>query len=92
LHLKIVVGLWQLRYCCWAINQEIGELGEGGAGFDFAIARWDVSNMGSVVPLGDTVELGSWSEAESFNLDGTLKYHHFAFDRIDSSVWVLPAQ
>ena len=68
-------------------------MGEGGPGFTYAIARWDISGLGSVFPLGITADIGSWSEAESYNLDGTLKYHHFAFDRLPGdTTWVIPAQ
>lgn len=69
-------------------NQIVGELGPGGPGHDFAVARYDVSSLGAFFPRGTTVEVGSWSEAESFNADGSLKYHHFAFDRvIDGGLW-----
>lgn len=38
--------------------------------------------MGAVFPVGTTVQMGSWSEAESYDAGNTLKYHHFAFDRV----------
>lgn len=72
--------------------QIVGELGLGGPGHDFAVARYDVSNLGPFLPRGIEVDVGSWSEAESFNADGSLKYHHFAFDRvIDGGRWPIPA-
>ena len=74
-------------------QQVEGELGDGGPGHDFALVRYDVSGLGSFFPGGQTVDVGSWSEAESFNADGSLKYHHFAFDRtIDGEQWSIPAE
>jgi hypothetical protein len=68
-----------------------GELGEGGPGYDYALVRYDISDLGSFFPRGQTVDIGSWSEAESFNADGSLKYHHFAFDlAIDGGSWTIP--
>ena len=68
-----------------------GELGEGGPGFSYAVARYDLTDLGAFFPFGTTVDVGSWSEAESFNQDGSLKYHHFAFDRvIDGGSWEIP--
>ena len=68
-----------------------GELGEGGQGFDYVLVRYKIDELGAYFPLGSTIELGSWSEGESFNSDGTLKYHHFAFDRaIDGGRWSIP--
>ena len=69
-----------------------GELGQGGPGHDFVFVRYDVSDLGSFFPHGQSVDIGSWSETESFDADGELKYHHFAFDRvIDGGVWAIPA-
>ncbi len=74
------------------LHQMEGEIGEGGPGHNFALVRYDISALGVFFPLGQTVDIGSWSEAESFNADGSLKYHHFAFDRvIDGGTWTLPA-
>lgn len=70
-----------------------GELLEGGPGHSFALVRYDVSNLGSFFPRGQTVDVGSWSEAESYDAQDNLKYHHFAFDRvIDGGSWVIPAR
>ncbi|PCJ62584.1 MAG: hypothetical protein COA79_03465 [Planctomycetota bacterium] len=71
-------------------QQILGELGEGGPGYKYAIVRFDISKLGDFLPRGKTVELGSWSEAESFNEDGTLKYHHFAFDGFTAVKWDIP--
>ena len=74
-----------------ATGHAAGELGQGGPGFDFAVVRYDVSGLGEFFPRGATVDIGSWSEAESFNADGSLKYHHFAFDRvIEEMTWSIP--
>ncbi len=74
------------------LQQMDGELGQGGPGHAFALVRYDVSGLGSFFPRGGTVDIGSWSEAESYNADGSLKYHHFAFDRvIDGGSWTIPA-
>ncbi len=68
-----------------------GELGEGGPGFDYALARYPITTLGAFLPRGSTVEIGSWSEAESYDGAGNLLYHHFAFDRvIDGQSWVIP--
>jgi len=68
-----------------------GELGEGGPGFNYAIVRYRIANLGPFLPFGQTVDIGSWSEAESYNADGSLKYHHFAYDRaIDGGSWTIP--
>jgi len=72
-------------------NHSEGELGIGGPGYDYAVVRYDTSTMGAFFPRGATVDVGSWSEAESFDADGSLKYHHFAFDRvIDGGTWTIP--
>ena len=73
------------------MNHMLGEVGEGGVGHDFVLVRYDISQLGAFFPRGATVDVGSWSEAESFNQDGSLKYHHFAFDRvIDGGQWGIP--
>lgn len=68
-----------------------GELGPGGVGHDHAVVRYDVSDLSpTFFPIGVEVEIGSWSEAESFDQGGQLKYHHFAFDRvIDEGLWFI---
>lgn len=74
-------------------QQVTGKLLQGGPGSNFALVRYDISGLGEFFPRGTTVELGEWSEAESYNADGTLKYHHFAFDPIDQGVtWTIPAE
>ncbi len=61
------------------------------AGTNFGIVRYDISELETYVPRGTTVDVGSWSEAESFDAQGELKYHHFAFDRvIDGGSWQIP--
>lgn len=73
-------------------NQHLeGVVGEGGPGHKYAIVRYDISGLGSFLPLGTTVQIGSWSEAESYNADGSLKYHHFAFDAFVATTWTIPA-
>lgn len=73
-------------------NQHLeGILGEGGPGYKFVIVRYDISGLGSFLPLGTTVQIGSWSEAESYNADGSVKYHHFAFDPFIATTWAIPA-
>jgi hypothetical protein len=68
------------------------ELGAGGPGYDYVLVRYDISDLGEYFPLGATVDIGSWSEAESENGDGSLKYHHFAFDAvIDGGSWTIPS-
>ena len=74
-------------------SQTTGELFEGGPGFTYALVRYDISTLGDFFVKGTTVNAGSWSEAESFDEDGTLKYHHFAYDRvIDGGSWSIPVQ
>ena len=73
-----------------AQGHALGELGEGGQGYDYVIVRFDISALGSFFPQGSTVDIGSWSEAESFNSDGSLKYHHFAFDEVTATTWTIP--
>lgn len=73
-------------------GQSIGELGDGGQGSDFVVVRYHIAEFTEFFPPGATVEIGSWSEAESFNRDGSLKYHHFAFDRvIEDETFEIPA-
>lgn len=73
-------------------SQIEGELGDGGPGHDFVLVRYDISGLGAYLPRSVPLEVGSWSEAESYDSDGTLKYHHFAFDRvIDGGIWTIPA-
>ncbi len=72
-------------------NHREGEFGEGGPGYDYAVVRYDVSGLGAYLPFGEAVDIGSWSEAESFTEAGALLYHHFAFDRaIDGGQWSIP--
>ena len=71
-------------------GQEEAELGGGGPGHDYAIVRYRIVDLGAYVPRGEQVEVGSWSEAESFDAAGDLKYHHFAFDRmIEDDTWII---
>ena len=73
-----------------ATGQLFGELIDGGPGSSFVVVRFNVSGLGSFFPRGTTVELGSWSEAESVNADGSEKYHHFAFDPFTATNWSIP--
>ncbi|MDH3891638.1 MAG: hypothetical protein OEV49_11190 [candidate division Zixibacteria bacterium] len=74
-------------------NQQLyGEAGLGGQGYDHVVVRYKISGLGSYFPLGTTIEFGSWSEAESYNDDGSLKYHHFAFDPFTAVTWTIPSQ
>jgi hypothetical protein len=63
-----------------------GEVGEGGPGHRYVIVRYDVSTLpASFFPRGHTVELGSWTEAES-NL-----FHEMAVDTvIEHATWDVP--
>jgi hypothetical protein len=71
-------------------GQEEAELGGGGPGHDYAIVRYRIVGLGAYVPRGEQVEVGSWSEAESFDAAGDLKYRHFAFDRvIEDDTWII---
>jgi hypothetical protein len=73
-----------------AQGEEEAELGQGGPGYTYAIVRYRIADIRSYVPAGATVEVGAWSEAESFDAAGSLKYHHFAFDRvIDHQTWTI---
>lgn len=74
-----------------ALGQRLGELGDGGPGHDFVLARYDVREFDEYLPPGETLWIGSWSEAESYEADGTLKYHHYAYDRaIDGGQFSVP--
>ena len=68
----------------------VGELGEGGTGYDYAIVRHNVSDLGILFPRGANVGIDGWSEAMSYDSNGNELYHHYAFDSIDSSTWTLP--
>ena len=60
-----------------------GEWRGGGPGYTYMIARYNISGLGEWFPVGSTVDVGSWSEAES-NL-----YHHFAFDPAPATQWTI---
>ncbi|MEK7388220.1 MAG: hypothetical protein AAB036_00830 [Elusimicrobiota bacterium] len=61
-----------------------GEWRSGGPGHTFVIARFNISGLGAYFPRGTTVDVGSWSEAESNG------YHHFAFDPAPATTWAIP--
>ncbi len=67
-------------------SQLIGEVGEGGQGFDYVVVRYDVSLLpAAFFPRGQTVGIGSWTEAES-NL-----YHEMALDSVlEHDTWAIP--
>ncbi|MFC1998520.1 hypothetical protein ACFLVR_02620 [Chloroflexota bacterium] len=66
-------------------NQHLeGELGEGGMGYDYAIVRYDTSELGAYFPRGSTVMVEFWSEVVSS------LYHHFDFEEIDAVEWTIP--
>jgi hypothetical protein len=92
-------GRWSSAYANWDFDEGDlhvnaghmeGEIGQGGSGYDYAVVRYDISDLGSFFPRGQTVELGGWSEAESFDADGNLLYHHFAFDPFVGTTWLIP--
>jgi len=60
-----------------------GEVGPGGPGYNYVIIRYNISNLGNYFPIGNNAEIGAWSEAQS-NL-----YHHYAFDRVSTSNWII---
>lgn len=67
-------------------GQVTGELGAGGPGHAFFLARYDVSAIDSFYwPAGSTVELGGWSEAESD------LYHEFVNDFLTTGDWTIPS-
>lgn len=98
--LSFEFGVGPMAYANWGFpdgdvhhnqGQTPGEFGFGGPGTNFGIVRYDISELETYVPRGTTVDVGSWSEAESFDAQGELKYHHFAFDRvIDGGSWQIP--
>ncbi len=67
-----------------------GDIVEGGPGFDHVTVAFDVSGLGAFFPRGRSVEIGAWSEAQSFNEDGSLLYHHFAYDPTVAESWTIP--
>ena len=68
-----------------------GVIGEGGQGYDYVIIRFDISLLPAQYwPKGTTVDIGSWSEAESFDHDNNVFYHHFAFDPQPSAQFTIP--
>lgn len=51
-----------------------------------------IGEVGDFFARAETVDIGSWSEAETYDADRTLEYHRFAFHRvIDAGVWTTPA-
>ena len=62
-----------------------GELVGGGAGYKYAVLRYDISQLdSSYFPRGQTVVVSIWAEAES-NL-----YHHYAYDPMPLQSWTIP--
>ena len=66
----------------------IGELGEGGSGFDFLIVRYDVSRLGSLFPRGATVWVDFWSRAEDIDVDDWQAGQ--ATDPVGVGLWTIP--
>jgi hypothetical protein len=73
-------GLRNNVYCNWDFmdndvdkNQEHmeGEFGQGGSGYNYAIVRYDMSDLGSFFPRGQTVDIEPASECQSYNADGS---------------------
>lgn len=67
-----------------------GSFLEGGPGFDHVTVGFDISGLSSFFPRGRSVVIGAWSEAQSFRTDGSLLYHHFAFDPTTAENWTIP--
>jgi hypothetical protein len=66
-------------------NQHLdGKLGKGGMGYDYAIVRYNVSQLGKYFPRGNTVMAKFWSEAQSD------LYHHYDFEEIGPVEWMIP--
>jgi hypothetical protein len=62
-----------------------GELGAGGSGSNFLLARFDLSTIDPAsLPRGASVEVGGWSEAES-NL-----YEDMTSDPLNTTSWSIP--
>ncbi len=68
----------------------IGELGEGGSGFDFLLVRYDVSRLGSLFPRGATVSANFWSRAEDIDAEGGQPGDHEAIDPVGVGFWTIP--
>lgn len=66
-----------------------GELGAGGPGTTFAIVRYKQTDFSNFISPGRTVEIGGWAESESYDEQGNLKYHHFAFDAFTPGSWTI---
>ena len=67
-----------------------GEYGAGGSGYDTVTVRHNVFNLGNLFPSGVNVEIDVWSEAMSFDSNGIELYHHYAFDMLTPTNWILP--
>lgn len=67
-----------------------GSILEGGPGSDYVTVGFDVSGLGAFLPRGRSVVIGAWSESQSFRPDGSLLYHHFAYDPTTAESWTIP--
>jgi hypothetical protein len=67
-----------------------GTIVEGGPGSDRVTLAFDVSTLSAFLPRGRTVNMGAWSEAQSYRQDGSLLYHHFAYDPTVAERWTIP--
>jgi len=67
-----------------------GTLLDGGAGSPTVLVAFDLTNTGTFFRRGLTVPIGAWSEAESYDGNGKLVFHHFAYDPVAASSWTIP--
>jgi hypothetical protein len=66
----------------------VGELGEGGSGYDYLIVRFDVSELGSLFPRGTAVTAGLDASADSVDADDNMA--DSAWDNVSVGVWNIP--
>lgn len=66
----------------------VGELGEGGSGFDYLIARYDVSNLGSLFPRGTAVSTGFDTFAYAVDIEENPV--DAASDFVNVGAWTIP--
>jgi hypothetical protein len=75
-----------------ARQQRDGQLVAGGRGYDYVVVRYPVGDLGFYFPMGETVGVMAWSEAESVDPQGNVLYHHFAFDPVADTTWTIPEE
>jgi hypothetical protein len=66
----------------------VGELGEGGSGFNYLIARYDVSNLGSLFPRGAAVSASFDASATAVDYDENTA--DAATDMVAVGIWTIP--